>query len=358
MGCCSSAPADPVAYSKDQEISKILKKERKEKEKEVKLLLLGAGESGKSTIFKQMQIIHKSGFSARDCLQFKNIIYANILQSMRVLLNAAQQLGIPVRPENRDASTRLMAYTEAQIIQNIMDIMSPSTGAAIAALWADPGIQECFLQRNKFQLNDSAEYYFNEIERICQPNYIPTQQDVLRSRVKTVGITEEEFEIEGHKFRMFDVGGQRTERRKWIHVFDDVTAIIFVTSLSEFDQNLLEDEGTNRMKESLTLFDEICNHRLFRNTPIIIFFNKTDLFERKLKDQDLSKWFPEYKGGSDLRAAKQFIESMFLKLNRVPGKQVYSEFSCATDTDNIKFVFNATKDIYLCKALDDANMMD
>lgn len=358
MGCCASAPVDPVAHSRDQEITKMLKKDKKEKKNEIKLLLLGAGESGKSTIFKQMQIIHKDGFNPRDCLQFKNIIYANIFQSMRVLLNAAQQLGIPLRPENREASARIMTYTDAQIIQNIMDIMSPKTGEAIAALWADPGIQECFSQRNKFQLNDSAEYYFNNIERICQPSYIPSQQDVLRSRVKTVGITEEEFEIEGHKFRMFDVGGQRTERRKWIHVFDDVTAIIFVTSLSEFDQNLLEDESTNRMKESLTLFDEICNHRLFRNTPIMIFFNKTDLFERKLKDQDLAQWFPEYKGGKDLAEAKQFIENMFLSLNRVKGKPLYSEFTCATDTNNIKFVFNVTKDIILRQALEDANLLD
>lgn len=95
---------------------------------------------------------------------------------------------------------------------------------------------------------------------------------------------------------MVDVGGQRNERRKWIHVFDSVTAIIFVTSLSEYDMVLEEDETMNRMRESMLLFDEICNCRYFKETSIIIFFNKRDLFAEKIKKTDLKVCFPDYTG--------------------------------------------------------------
>ena len=97
-----------------------------------------------------------------------------------------------------------------------------------------------------------------------EDDYIPTEQDVLHARVRSTGIEEAFFEFDNMSFRMVDVGGQRSERRKWIHCFDCVTAVVFVSSLSEYDQTLREDDSQNRMKESLLLFDEICNRYTWR----------------------------------------------------------------------------------------------
>ena len=108
------------------------------------------------------------------------------------------------------------------------------------------------------------KYYFENIDRIKQPNYLANQQDILLSRVRTSGIVTERYEIDGSQFEMYDVGGQRNERKKWIHCFDDVTAVIFVAALSEYDQRLFEDANTNRMTEAIDLFDEIANNRYFR----------------------------------------------------------------------------------------------
>ena len=96
--------------------------------------------------------------------------------------------------------------------------------------------------------------------------------------MRTSGIVEEKYVIDGVQFTMFDVGGQRNERKKWIHAFDNVTAVIFVAAISEYDQVLYEDENTNRMVEALNLFEEICNSRWFHDTSMILFLNKRDLF--------------------------------------------------------------------------------
>ena len=69
-------------------------------------------------------------------------------------------------------------------------------------------------------------------------DYMPTEQDVLRARVRTTAIVQQNFQVGTSKYTMFDVGGQRNERRKWIHCFDNVTAVIFVTAISEYDQVL------------------------------------------------------------------------------------------------------------------------
>lgn len=138
--------------------------------------------------------------------------------------------------------------------------------------------------------------YFDSIDRIAQPNYLPTDQDVLRSRVKTTGITETTFIIGDLTYRMFDVGGQRSERKKWIHCFENVTTILFLVAISEYDQLLLEDETVNRMQEALTLFDSICNSRWFVKTSIILFLNKIDRFREKLPVSPMRNYFPDYEG--------------------------------------------------------------
>lgn len=116
------------------------------------------------------------------------------------------------------------------------------------------------------------------------------------ARVKTTGITETTFKIDNLIYRMFDVGGQRSERKKWIHCFENVTAIIFLAAISEYDQVLIEDETVNRMTEALTLFDSICNSKWFSSTSMILFLNKIDLFKDKLPKSKLVEYFPDYNG--------------------------------------------------------------
>jgi guanine nucleotide-binding protein G(i) subunit alpha len=177
---------------------------------------------------------------------------------------------------------------------------------------------------------------------------MPTDQDILRSRVKTTGITETTFKVGELTYKLFDVGGQRSERKKWIHCFENVTAHVFLVSLSEYDQMLDEDESVNRMQEALTLFDSICNSRWFVKTSIILFLNKIDLFADKLPRSPLGDYFPDYAGGDDYDAACNYLLNRFVSLNQSAAtKQIYAHYTCATDTQQIKFVLSAIQDILL-----------
>jgi len=115
---------------------------------------------------------------------------------------------------------------------------------------------------------------------------------------------------------MFDVGGQRSERKKWIHCFENVTSIIFCVALSEYDQVLLEESSQNRMQESLVLFDSVVNSRWFMRTSIILFLNKVDLFRGKLKKSPLGAYFPDYSGGDDVNRATKYLLWRFNQVNR------------------------------------------
>jgi len=205
---CVSQPVNPDQIKTNDKINQELKKDKARIESEVKLLLLVAGESGKSTVAKQMKIIHLEGFTKAERESYKSIIASNTVGSMRVLISACRDMGFQILPENKGPAARVCdpALFKGEL--------NPSLGNDIKQLWADPAISNTFTRSSEFQLNDSAGFYFDHIDRISQVDYVPTEQDVLRSRTKTTGIIETEFEVEKIRFRMVDVGGQRSERKK------------------------------------------------------------------------------------------------------------------------------------------------
>lgn len=338
---------------RSKELEKKLQKDAERDARTVKLLLLGAGESGKSTIVKQMKIIHKNGYSEQECMEFKAVIYSNTLQSILAIVKAMDTLGIDyVNPRSSEDQQQLSAMANA-----LEDGMTPELAEVIKRLWSDPGTQACFERASEYHLSDSAAYYLNDVDRITAPGYVPNEQDVLHSRVKTTGIIETQFSFKDLYFRMFDVGGQRSERKKWIHCFEGVTCIIFCAALSAYDMVLVEDEQVNRMHESLLLFNSICNHKYFATTSIVLFLNKKDLFQEKITKVHLSICFPEYSGPNTFEDAGNYIKNQFLDLNlRKEDKEIYSHMTCATDTQNVKFVFDAVTDIIIKENLKDCGL--
>jgi hypothetical protein len=99
-----------------------------------------------------------------------------------------------------------------------------------------------------------------------------------------------------------DVGGQRSQRGKWKMCFDDMKAILFCVALSEYDQFIAEDVKVNRLHESIKIFADLMIKQSefpsVHHKPVIILFNKMDVFEAKLKRVPLSKFFPNYEGGN------------------------------------------------------------
>ncbi|EMP28471.1 Guanine nucleotide-binding protein G(k) subunit alpha [Chelonia mydas] len=304
-----------------------------------------AGESGKSTIVKQMKIIHEDGYSEEECKQYKVVVYSNTIQSIIAIIRAMGRLKIDFGEVARADDARQLFVLAGSAEEGVM---TPELAGVIKRLWRDAGVQACFSRSREYQLNDSASYYLNDLDRISQQTYIPTQQDVLRTRVKTTGIVETHFTFKDLYFKMFDVGGQRSERKKWIHCFEGVTAIIFCVALSDYDLVLAEDEEMNRMHESMKLFDSICNNKWFTDTSIILFLNKKDLFEEKIKRSPLTICYPEYTGSNTYEEAAAYIQCQFEDLNRRKDtKEIYTHFTCATDTKNVQFVFDAVTDVII-----------
>lgn len=154
-------------------------------EKDFKLLLLGPANSGKSTVFKQMKIIHSQGFGLEERMRFRPVVYRNAVDSLAIIIRAMKPLHIKSN-ENAELIEEFLSIIrvlpEGELTLPLADMMS--------TLWADDHVRKCYRRAREYQLPDCAEYFLDDLERIKQVDYVPTEQDVLHTRVKTSGIVE------------------------------------------------------------------------------------------------------------------------------------------------------------------------
>jgi GTPase SAR1 family protein len=349
MGFCgSNRSVDPEAQRQGARLAREIREAALGIARAKKLLLLGAGESGKSTVFKQIRILNTAGYSESELQNFRYIIHRNVLDAIKILAEQVNAMEIELLEANEDMCDQVLLWDS--------ESLNPEMAEVIAQLWEDPGMRKCYERRNEFHINENTPLFFSDVKRIGAVDYIPTTSDALNARVRTSGVVSKEFELDGHPYLMYDVGGQRSERRKWLPLFDHVTAIVFVAAISEYDLVVAEDRSKNRLQEALDLFKQIANSKHFKDAHIILFLNKKDLFEEKIAKIDPKKWFPDYKGGCNYASAEQYFKDSFLALVEDPKKLIFQYTTCATDTKNVSVVLDSIKGIMAQEGMQSAGM--
>jgi len=349
MGNCSGASGSDEEKQQSREIETSLKADAFAIKHETKILLLGTGESGKSTIVKQLRFIYINDFREEEFRSYVPIVHNNVIQTIHILAKALlAQNKLEGQPQQIQEYAALLSQAEVSLRNDLnSELLDP-----IRAIWQLEVAKNLFMNKGQLQLIESADYFLDQLDRISPQGYLPNEEDIIKSRTKTVGINEINFKLAGVAIRIVDVGGQRSERRKWIHCFEDVSIIFFIVAISEYDQVLREDSSTNRLTESMHLFQEISSCEWFKPTPIMLFLNKSDLFKNKIQRSPLSDHFPEFTDGSDFEKATKFLEKKFQDLNGWRARDLYVHVTCATDKDNVGFVFKSFQKIFLDKRLD------
>jgi len=339
MGCVQTKEnrdensSDVEKYLKDESIKALTS---------FKVLLLGAGESGKSTVVKQLKVIYKVEIDEQEMQNYRVTIHNNTVTSMQVFIDAAERFDYEFEREE----DKVLANNVKNVVFEENKLMSMELAQSIAALWETKPIKMAYERRAEFWNLDSAPYYFTHALRFAEEDFEPTEEDRIMARVRTTGIVTTNFQEGAIHFSVVDVAGQRSERKKWIHCFDDVKCLVFVVSLAGYNQVMFEDANHNRMHEQLNLFQQIANNPVFSGTPIFLFLNKKDLFEAMIQETDLSKCFPEYHGGKDVTASLNFIQSEFEKRIDDNGKKrLHVHHIAARYKRDIKYSWEDLRDV-------------
>jgi len=321
-----------------------------------KILLLGTGESGKSTILKQLKLLHKKKLTQKDLKVCAEGIHQAIIDCMKALIMARRNFGVyEVDEEGKRTEADLESWDDDNKQGTKIDA---ELGQRIKRLFESEAIQKTYARRSEFWILDGCAWYMANIERVTEEGWVPTEDDCMMARVRTTGIIVTDLEVIDEKgakddqtgeitpnrivFQVVDVGGQRNERKKWIHCFDDVKCILFVDNLAGYNAVMFEDNTKNRMVESLELFNKITYQKAFEKTPVFLILNKRDLFEQMIKETDMSVTFPEYKGGKDMKNALEFVQSNFRK-QAPPRKPVHIQAISARFQREVRLAFEEVK---------------
>jgi len=289
-------------------------------------------------------------------------------------------LGLDFEPQVRYKEFGVSRLTEAltkslvsratgPIIDEATEVIA-SCKDDMVALWSDPAVRTVLKIWN-VHLEDSAGFFLNDVERIASRTYEPSDDDVVRARLRTLGVQEYKIELTsdhansqnvllgtmssieyGREWRIYDVGGSRTARHAWLPYFDNVQVIIFLAPVSCFDQRLSEDSRVNRLADSFMLWKSICESKLLAKANTILFLNKVDLLNQKLRSGvKIKDYLPSYgERGNDAGTMIRYLRTKFKDILKHYSPEERSSYYHATtviDTKATASTLQAVKDTIL-----------
>eukprot|EP00475_Leptophrys_vorax_P038065 TRINITY_DN6643_c0_g1_i1.p1 TRINITY_DN6643_c0_g1~~TRINITY_DN6643_c0_g1_i1.p1 ORF type:complete len:271 (-),score=79.59 TRINITY_DN6643_c0_g1_i1:120-932(-) len=221
--------------------------------KKGKVILLGTSDSGKSTLFKQAIRYIGRGFSEEERWEYQQVVFQSQVNQIKRSLQIAYQEDLPVDVDN----------------------------------------------------------IIGQVRKLADENYMPTEDEILRCEcMRTTGILSESVAFGDCIVELYDVGGQRNQRKKWIHLFDSLHLIIFCVDISAYNQKLFEDGETNRMAESIETFKAVVETGYIRHVPILVLLTKAEVFEEKFSADEMVTNFPNF-SGSTAADGFRFFEQIF-----------------------------------------------
>ncbi|KAF9457710.1 G-protein alpha subunit [Collybia nuda] len=291
--------------------------------------------------------------------------WKNALENPGAMMKAMKS-GAP-RPTQDGEEKELVVDEATEVISSCKD--------DIKMLWSDEVVQTV-LAHKRVRLEDSAGFFLHDLDRIATRNYEPSDDDVVRARLRTLGVQEYRIQFDnnhnagnsflvggvdfGNEWLLYDVGGARTLRHAWLPFFDTVNAIIF--PISCFDERLLEDPTVNRLEDSFLLWRAICSSKLLRKTTMILFLNKCDILKRKLRSGVMVRDFlPSYGDRlNDAPTVLKYLKEKFKDIlkNCSPEPRVsYFYGTSVTDTKATATTLKTVRDSILREHLKNADFV-
>ncbi|KAK6119606.1 hypothetical protein DH2020_046629 [Rehmannia glutinosa] len=380
--------ADSEENEQTAEIERRIEQETKAEKHIQKLLLLGAGDSGKSTIFKQarcpilfsikitnyllhiclhifaddyiialnamqIKLLFQSGFDEAELKGYIPVIHANVYQTIKVLHDGSKELS----QSSEDSSKFSISDENKQIGEKFSEIgsrldyprLTKELAHEIETLWRDNAIQETYSRGNELQVPDCTHYFMESLQRLSDADYVPTKSDCITSGLPLCQYGRIEYSLsDGLTVNKFDICCLSIA----IHLVvlaalftneDVLYARVRTTGVVEiqfrYDQTLFEDDNKNRMMETKELFEWVLKQPCFEKTSFMLFLNKFDLFEKKVLKVPLNVcgWFKDYQPVS---TGKQETENAY-ETTALDQKLVKKTFKLVDETLRRRNLFEA-----------------
>jgi len=317
----------------------------------LRILCLGIGGCGKTTFVRQLKIMHRIGWDDAETDRFVQIIRRNYLLTLDELITLSGKMKLSVSEENKKHLPAIKELTRDR------DTSVKDNLALLRSVWEDEAIQEIVINHKEQLSAPHIAYFWEHIDRVMEDNYKPTDEDILRVRVRTAGAYSTVIFVKPEYFEFFDVGGQKPERSKWEKVLQThkFSCIIYFVACDEWDVRDEEREfECTKLEMSKIIFNEVTDDQTIpKSVPVILFLNRSDLFAARIKQESgfesFQKSFPDYNGGQNVEEALEYIRKKFM--NGIKRDTMKHYVTNALDKDCMNPIFNAVKTYIFTSAL-------
>ncbi|KAF8913503.1 guanine nucleotide binding protein, alpha subunit [Mucidula mucida] len=360
---------DSEAQRVSDAIDDALKAEKKTRDKRekglVRVLLLGQSESGKSTTLKNLRLAYDLEEWTRERASWRSVVQLNVIRSVHALLEDSTDSLLklrlaPLRRVEADLKRRFGASAlevtpempSSELAVRAMTHLPQADDVAAQAILAAclPDIRTLYESASRsVHIEETSGFFLNDLERVCASDYVPSDDDVVRARLRTTGVQEWRIRFSGSQaaglhpdfgrdWVIYDVGGCRTMRHAWLPFFENINAIIFLAPLSPFDLPLSEDPTMNRLDDTMRIWRFIVATKLLSRTTLIVFLNKCDLLKRKLRSgAQFGRYVTNYSGENEIGPVVKWMRDKFKDLSKAHApsdavRAVYLYPTSVTDT--------------------------
>ncbi|CDK13395.1 G Protein, Alpha subunit [Caenorhabditis elegans] len=235
----------------------------------IRTLVLGCMGAGKTSFIRQMVKNHTKSICLRREL-YLYCVQLNLLNIYRELKNVIEALEIPISEDQKQRFTQLDEYRHREVFP-------PKIIEAMKELFESGLYELCRLRQRILPLPQNYHFLFQRGDDFMNPEYVPSELEIMMSYSQTCGLNRENVTCQGYKFELLEMPGHHLWRAKWADYFDDPNLVVFVIDLSELCDPAFYNKGYLENK-TVTVFESLVNNPVLAKVYWLLLFNKADTF--------------------------------------------------------------------------------
>jgi guanine nucleotide-binding protein G(i) subunit alpha len=281
-----------AAAMRSEAIDRALEEDATYLRRETKLVLMGSPQCGKELIMRQMKVLYADGFPREERIQITWAIRSTARLLIHSIIDLLKDTGVNLPFDLNNSFAVLLDEVE----KADMNTITPAAVHAVDHLWNSPNFSELFIKNFEIDFPQYATYFARELGRIAEPDYVPTEADIVRLNQCLSGVTELRFDWDELQVHLFNIGDYIPFQfqKRWFHQLEGATAVIVTVDVSIYDRPFLGKPNESQLLADIHNFETYVNSPMFANTSIILLLNNFTRFREKLQHSPLETFFPDY----------------------------------------------------------------
>jgi guanine nucleotide-binding protein subunit alpha len=304
-----------AAAMRSEAIDRRLEEDATSLRRETKLILMGAVNSGKELIMRQMKVIYADGYPREERMGYRHPVRSTVRLLIHAIIDLLKDTGVNLSDDLNQDFAILLHEVETVDLKHI----SPDAVHAVQNIWQSDSFSTLYVRNFEIDFPQYAAYFSHEIQRIAADDYVPSEADIIRLNHSMGGIMELRFTWDELDVRLFNISGFIPDqfRKRWFHQLEGATALIYTVDVASYDRPYFGQPTESQLLDDFATFESWANSPKFAGTSIVLLLNNFSRFREKLPHSPLSTFFGDYYPGPDPEtSARQYILKRFKDVNR------------------------------------------